>query len=246
MAVDTFLELVSDMITETGYSGGNAPSSVSSATGDQQKVVYWIRIADLQIQRERIDWDFLWGIYEAQLTPNSNVVPSPIDRNSDSSDSNTYTVLVNAIAKKRLAVIDPNGQSHFPVWMEWNEFAPIFNYETQLPNNYPAYWSISPDRTIMLSNPIADSEYNCKYEYWRKPLRMRSNDDVSRIPDDFSRLIVLLAKILYAEAEDAPEVDMGSSANYDLMLNQMLAVHSPMGHWQRMENSDELLVVETL
>ena len=151
MAVDTYLELVSDVILETGLSGSNAPSSISTAEGDQKKVAYWVRVADLQVQRERIDWDFLWDTYDATLTPNSNVVPSPVDRNNDSDDGNTHTVLVNAVAKKRLGIIDPNGQVHFPVWMEWNEFAPIFNYEPQLPNNYPAHWSMRPDRSILLS-----------------------------------------------------------------------------------------------
>ena len=97
----------------------------------------------------------------------------------------------------------------------------------------------------MLSNKMEESGYYCKYEFWRKPLRMRNNTDTSRIPDDFSRLIVLLAKILYAEHEDAPEVGAGSGAHYDLMFNQMLSVHAPDAEWQRMENSDVYLQVET-
>lgn len=245
MASDTFLQLVSQMILETGLNGGNAPSSISTADGDDRKVIYWIQVADLQIQRERIDWDFLWGVEEAGLTPNSNVVPSPIDTNAGDEDANTHTVLVNAVAKKRLAIIDANGQSHFPVFMEWNEFAPVYNYETQPVSDFPSYWTMRPDRVILLSEPISSSDMNCKYEYWRKPLKLRESGDVSRIPDDFDRLIVLLAKVLYSEAEDAPEVNAGSVANYDLMFNQMLSVHAPMAHWQRMENNDEFLVVET-
>ena len=59
------------------------------------------------------------------------------------------------------------------------------------------------------------------------------------------RLIVLLAKILYAEHEDAPEVEMGATAHYDIVFNQMLSVETPESEWQRMENSDQLLQVET-
>jgi hypothetical protein len=244
MAKDTYLELVSDVITETGLNGGNAPSSVEAAEGDAAKVVYWVRIADLQIQRERIDWDFLWATHTAPLTQDSNIVPAPTDT-YDADDANTRTELINAIAKDRLAVIDANGQPSFPRFMEWNEFAPIYNYEVQPVSDYPSYWSIRPDRVIVLSEPIESGDMTCKYEYWRKPIRMRTSTATSRIPDDFSRLITLLAKILYAEHEDAPEVDIGSTANYDIVLNQMLSVHAPMAEWQRMENSDRLLAVET-
>lgn len=244
MASDTFLELVSDVILETGLNGGNAPASVQLATGDAAKVVYWVRVADLQLQRERIDFDFLWGREDAALTQDSATVPSPIDQ-PDEDDANTRTVLINSIAKDRLAIIDPNGQPFFPVYLDWNEFSILYGYEAQDPVDFPSHWTIRPDRVILLSNPILSPDLICRYEYWRKPLRMRENDSVSRVPDDFSRLIVLLAKVLYAEHEDAPEVDAGSTVHYALMLNQMISVHAPMAEWQRMENSDRLLVVET-
>lgn len=244
MASDTFQQLVSNVIKETGYNGGNAPSDVETAEGDAAKVVYWVGVADSQIQRERIDWDFLWGQEDAQLTESSAVVPSPVEQ-WDAADINTRTVLINSIAKDRLAVLDVNGQAHFPVFMHWNQFSLIYGYEVQETNDYAANWTIRPDRVILLSNPVASPDLICRYEYWRKPIKLRQNGDVSRIPDDFDRIIVLLAKILYAEHEDAPEVDAGSTAQYDVVLNQMLAVHAPDAEWQRMENSDVYLQVET-
>lgn len=244
MATDTYLQMVSDMIMETGLNGGNAPSSIELAEGDAKKVAYWIRIADMQIQRERIDWDFLWERVDVNLTVDSATVPSPSNV-ADAADPNQTTVLVNAVAKDRLAIIDPNGEAFFPQYMQWNQFSVIYGYEAQVPTDYPSFWTIRPDRTILLSEPIESSDMVCRYEYWRKPLEMRTGTDVSRIPDDFTRLIILLAKTLYAEHEDAPEVDVGSTAHYDIVFNQMLAVHAPESEWQRMENSDQYLQVET-
>lgn len=244
MASDTFLELVSSVILETGLNGSNAPSSVEDATGDVAKVIYWVRVADLQLQRERIDWDFLWQREDVPLTQGSTVVPSPVDQ-PDDNDVNSRTVLVNAIAKDKLALIDPNGQPHFPTFMEWNEFSLIYGYETQSESDFPSYWSMRPDRIILLSEPILSQDLICRYEFWRKPLKLRLDADVSRVPDDFDRLIVLLTKILYAEHEDAPEVDAGSTSHYDLMLNQLISVHAPLAQWQRMESSDQYMQVET-
>jgi len=245
MATDTYLQMVSDMILETGLNGGNAPSSIEGAEGDAAKVAYWIRISDMQIQRERIDWDFLWSREDASLTSDSAVVPSPRDDNQGDEETNEHTVLVNSIAKDRLAIIDPNGEAFFPQYMAWNEFSVMYGYEAQAPNDYPSFWTIRPDRVILLSEPIESSDMTCRYEYWRKPLEMRTSTSTSRIPDDFSRLIVVRAKIMYAEHEDAPEVDVGATSEYEVTFNQMLSVHAPEAEWQRMENSDQMLQVET-
>jgi hypothetical protein len=245
MATDTYLELVSDMIMETGLQGGNAPSSIAGAEGDAKKVAYWIRVADLSIQRERIDWQFLWFFETASLTPGSAVVPSPIDRNNNSTNNLTHTILVNTVAKGTLAVIDNNGQAHFPSFMPWNEFSVLYTYETQQQNDAPSYWTIRPDRVILLSEPIASSGFTCKYQFWRKPLPLRNDNDISLIPDDFSRIIICRAKIMYAAHEDAPEVEVDAAAEYDVLLNQMASIYAPDAEWQRMENSDQVLVVST-
>jgi hypothetical protein len=244
MAQETYLELVSNVITETGLNSGNPPADVQEATGDAAKVCYWVRVADLQLQRERIDWDFLWANPTVQLTQGSNIVPMPTDKPVDA-DTTTHTALINSIAKTKLAVIDVNGEAFFPQYLHWDEFSVVYGYEALQESDYPSYWTMRPDRALLLSENIASAEMTCKYEYWRKPVQLRANGDISRIPDDFSRLIVLLAKILYAEHEDAPEVDVGSTAHYDQMLNQMLSAHAPMAEWQRMENSDVPLQVET-
>ena len=51
------------------------------------------------------------------------------------------------------------------------------------------------------------------------------------------------AKIMYAEHEDAPEVAAGAHEEYELLFNQMLAVHLPQTEWHRMENADEPMMV---
>ena len=238
MSYKSYLDLVTDMIRETGLNGGVPPASISQASGDQAKVTYWIQVADMQIQRERIDWDFLWGQYDdAPLSPGSNVVPLPTEEGGE-------VITLNTVPEKRLAVIDANGQPHFPCFMDWNEFSVLFNFETQDESDYPAYWTLRRDRTIRFSEPIASSGLICKYEYYRKPKRLLQDDDVSLIPYDFDRIIVLLAKILYAEHEDAPEVEQGSTAQYNHMLDQMRTIHIPGAEYERSDDH-ELMVVET-
>ena len=102
---------------------------------------------------------------------------------------------------------------------------------------------MSPNRVLQFSSPIENSGLTCKYEYWRKPIRMREDNDVSRIPDDFSRLIILLAKILYAEHEDAPEVSAGAHEEYEVLMDGMIAAHLPDQGFNKESHSDADLVV---
>jgi hypothetical protein len=242
MATDTYLEMVSDMIMETGLNANNVPSTIASATGDAAKVAYWIRVADLQIQRERIDWDFLWQKDTVNLSQSSAVIPSPINQ-PNATDINTATALINHPIKDGLAVIDANGEAVFPTFMRWHQFSILYDYEVQDESDFPSHWSMTPSRELRLSNPIASGGMTCKYEYYRKPLRLREDTDTTRIPDDFNRLVIVTAKIMYAEHEDAPEVEAGATIERDTLFNQMLSVHAPQAEWQRMENNDELLVV---
>ena len=41
-----------------------SPPQQADAAADAKKVAYWVQQADMQIQRERIDWRFLWVMTE--------------------------------------------------------------------------------------------------------------------------------------------------------------------------------------
>lgn len=245
MATDTYLEMLSDAIMETGLNGGNAPSSIATAQGDAAKMAYWIRVADLRIQRERIDWDYLWDKVTVNMTQGSNIVRAQTDTDGGGADPNNANALINVIDKKKLGIIDVNGEVYFPTWMPWTNFTTQYDYADLDDSDSPAYWSMNPSRQIKLSSNIESGGIRAAYEFWRKPLRLREDTDTTRIPDDFNRLVIVLAKIEYAEHEDAPEVSAGSHEEYEHMLNQMLAVHAPESEWSRMQSSDQDLVVST-
>ena|GEM_PF-2707545 len=237
---DTYISLVTDFVRETALSGGTPPESVETATGDQAKAVYWVKMADLQIQREWINWDFLWSEAEVSLNQGSNVVPVATETIGTVTSS-----IVNLVKRKTLAVMQSDGYAHFPTFQDWNnsEFPRIYNYETQDASDTPGFWSQKPNRSIMLSEPISTAGLKAKYEYLRKPKAMLVNTDVSLVPDDFTRLIVVLAKIMYAEHEDAPEVSAGSHEEYEFLLSEMEAAHLPDQGFNRESHSDADLVV---
>jgi len=245
--MDTYLSLVNDFVRETALSGGSALDSVINATGDQAKAAYWIKQANNQIQREWLNWDFLWVSTTQNLTQDSTIVPPETEKIPviPGQPDKISIGIINFIKRKSLAVIAADGEAHFPVFMDWNnsDFVRFYTYETQDPSNFPAWWSMRPDRTILLSEPIESSDLTCRYDFHRKPRQFYEDADIPLIPEDFTRLIVVTAKIMYAEHEDAPEVSAGAHEEYDYLLSEMEAAHLPDQGFNRESHSDADLVV---
>lgn len=237
---ETYLSLVTDFLRETALSGGSAPEDVATATGDQKKAAYWINQANLQVQREWINWDFLWRFVTVNLTSGSSVVPSATE-----TINTVVTDVVNMVKRKSLAVMQTDGSPHFPLFQDWNnsEFKRLYYYEDQDESDIASEWSMSPARVITLSNPIETTGLTAKYEYLRKAKALVNNTDETLIPDDFGRVIVALAKIMYAEHEDAPEVSAGAHEEYEFTLSQLQAAHLPDQGFNRESHSDADLVV---
>lgn len=237
---DTYLSLVTDFLMETALSGGSAPETLANVSGDQLKAKYWINQANLQILREWMNWDFMWGWGVVNLSQGSTVVPSVTETVSGSEVN-----IVNFVKRKTLAIMLSDGSAHFPAFCDWNnsDFSYLYAYETQPLSDTVAAWSQRPDRTLILSSPIETEGRIAKYQYYRKPKILSVDADIPLIPDDFTRLIVVLAKIMYAEHEDAPEVSAGSHEEYDDLLSKMEAAHLPDQGFNRESHSDADLVV---
>ena len=59
--------------------------------------------------------------------------------------------------------------------------------------------------------------------FQKRSERLTSDSEVSIIPIEFHRIIVVRAKLIYAEREDAPEIMAGSSAEYDSLMSALEA-----------------------
>lgn len=237
---ETYLSLVTDFLRETALSGGSAPENVATAVGDQKKAAYWVNQANLQVQREWVNWDFLWRFVTVNLTSGSALVPSATE-----TIDTVVTNVVNMVKRKSLAVMQSDGTAHFPLFQDWNnsEFKRMYYYETQDECDTPSAWSMTPAREITLSGPIETVGLTAKYEYLRKAKALVNNADETLVPDNHGRVIIALAKIMYAEHEDAPEVSAGAHEEYEVTLSQMQAEHLPDQGFDRESHSDADLVV---
>ena len=180
----TFLELCQQVHEECGI--GGSISTVVGQTGMLRRVINWVAKADVKIQSRKSNWKFLWSEWEVELLdgygeyfPPDNV--SMFDENSFWKDVGTD----DAIHMK---------------FVKYNEYRDGLRQQ-YTESDESEYVVLKPNgKLLFVPTPNADdaSKY-VSAEYWKSPVKLVSNDQVSVIPVQFHDLIVSQAKVYHAE-----------------------------------------------
>jgi len=192
----TYLELCQQLRRELGTAGsGSIPAAVTAQTGMNEKLVKWIADADYQIQSLHWDWEFLWSQHSIATSignPEPTVPAALGDWDIDSFYLN-YSLATN----KKLQVMD---------YRQWRatsrQGVPV--------NRKPSFIVIKPNNQIVLEPP-PDAVYTLTADYWARPTRMTANTDLSAIPERFRRIIVVMAKLWFAEEQEIPSLFQSAS-----------------------------------
>lgn len=184
-----FLTLVQQLQREVGVAGSPI-STVLNQTGLYSKLVNWITDADEYLQGLHIDWKFLWKEYSINTIVGNAEPTIPSDLNVW--DQDKFYLDYSTVSNKSLKYLD---------YTEWKNG----RGRGVLTNRKPNRVVIKPDNQIILSDP-PDDVYALTGEYWHTPVKMTANTDVSAIPVAFHRIIVVQAKLWYAEQQEIPAV----------------------------------------
>lgn len=239
MAAD-YLKLCQLFVSELGIAGGSGPSKIEDQTGEFLNVVRWIATADVQVQTLWDDWDFLWTEEDQTTTANVREIDPP-----------TPNKVEIGLIDRESMVFRPGDSDHFfPTFLEWKNFRRQFEFAKRRTVRNPTHWTISPEGKILLSHKLKEAT-DVHYEFWRKPVRLENGTDTSLIPndsvsedgEDYPRIILLRAKLIYAEREDAPEIQAGALAEYADVLEKMEAKYLPWMKGSRKAVDDAQLSV---
>jgi len=184
-----FLTLVQDLQRECGVAGASI-TTVSGQSGMYGKLVNWIADADIHIQNLRTDWKFLWSQYSVNTSVGTSEPAVPADLNVW--DRNSFYLDYSTASHKRLPELD---------YKKWRDGRGR-GVQT---NRKPANIVVKPDNQIILTSP-PDGIYALTADYWKTPTKMVANTDLSDIPAHFHRIIVVQAKLWYAEEQEIPDV----------------------------------------
>jgi hypothetical protein len=200
----TYLELVQALWVETG-SGGPKPAAVDSVTGEAERLVTWIALADKHIQSDYIDWKFLWkqGSFNTVASTRDYALPA------DLSIIDKDTVRIDGDELRFMNYLDFKSE-----YVDASEGRPW--RAIQLPN-----------RQLRL-DPTPGDAYAITFDYFQKPVAMTvANDSQSIIPSEFHEAILGKAIMYYAEYENAPEQMAKGQALYDHHYSNLTARELP-------------------
>lgn len=209
----TYLELCQDLVALLGIAGGSGPTSVTLQTGELGNVVRWVRASDQNIGNQWEDWRFLWVAYLEQL-PAGAIAPAP--------PSAPAGVRVRRWETDGLKIrpVSPAGQTWQSVsFMPRPLFDEIHDPDVATQGT-PQVFTILPNNTLMFDRP-ADQLYQVKGGFFRSPPPLVQGASVPLIPEEYQRIIVVRAAVMYGDREDAPEIINGAEAEYLDILDKL-------------------------
>lgn len=224
----TFLELCQTVRQEVGISG-TGPTTVLNQEGQLKVIVDFVIAADHQIQSMWHDWNFLWGQYSSTLSTGDRApaVAKPTDFSNW--DMRSFYLDYTSDDFTHLEELS---------YVDWRE-----DYrQGTATNNIPTYFVIQPDDNVFV-DPPPDKAYTITADYWKTPTKLAANADISAIPVQYHRVIVARAKTMWGEREEAPEILLASSAEYQDLLDKLETQSLPGQRWRRFSESDTIETV---
>lgn len=186
--MSTFLELVEDLHRESG-AAGQAPTTVVGQRGEYNRLVNWVKDADLYIQDLYENWKFQRMAYSEDTLVGNKALPTVQD--AAWYDEKTFKIIENGEAAENL--------------IEVVEYDAIKGEIRDTESNVPYRVIIMPDNTLEV-DPVPDAAHTIKCDYYRNAVEMTGNTDVSVVPERFHKAILGYALMLYAGYENAPEI----------------------------------------
>lgn len=212
-----FLDLCKDFVSQYGLAGGVGPNAVAGQTGELGNVVRWIRDADLYVSNLWLNWDFLWVSYTGTISAGDITASAPSDPPG---------VRVRQWETHQFKIREPGGSSWQPLeYFPRARFETLFNPDTATAGR-PQAFTVMPDGTLRFDKP-ADVTYDAKGSFYRVPTAMTTNTSLPMVPEEFYRIILARACIMYADREDAPELVSGGTAEYADLLEKLEAAYLP-------------------
>ena len=202
-----FLEICKRVRQDSGISGDIA--TVIGQQGILAKLVTWVQEADLDIQRSKTEWSFMWRRASASLVVGKNEY-LPGDLNMQPF-TNIETMFVGT---KQVNEVP------------WAQLEHDLLSNGGAPSGEPCSYALSPDGFIVFNrSPMAVAVTNIRYHLL--PLRMTINTSVSPIPEEFHEAIVQKALQSYARQEQDDQLQRDAISEFDVLAKSMAARFLP-------------------
>lgn len=223
--MSTFLQLVVDLHRESG-AAGQAPSTVVGQRGEYNRLVNWIKDADLYIQDLYENWKFQRSSYSEETLVGNNALPTVQD--AAWYDEKTFKIIEEGETQENL--------------IEVVEYDAIKSEIRDTASGVPYRVIIMPDNTLEV-DPVPDGAHTIKCDYYRNAVEMTGNGDVSVIPERFHKAILGYALILYANYENAAEIMRRGETTFGQQISRLENSQLPNKFNSRFRTGGEIEVI---
>ncbi|MFV0511287.1 MAG: hypothetical protein ACK5M8_18865 [Shewanella algae] len=197
----TYLELCQKVREESGVSG-TGPDSVTGQVGVLKKICTWVQEADLEVQRARRDWRFLWTRNSSSLSASQQEYTL-----AELNMSQFSTLQQVKVSGQRVKVVD---------WDEWLAY-----YDGDISTGPGVQVVTESPSGSLLFFPVPDSALPIQVDYFKSAARLLGNDDQSQIPDDYQDVVVKAALVKYAKFEEDQFLYQSASADYMVAFKEL-------------------------
>ena len=181
----TFLEMCEKLRQECGIAG--TISSVSDQAGMHGRLIGYIQKANREIQLRKANWKFLWNEWSQALSGVTGGEVAPPDGLGMFDQASFW--------------VDAGTDDAFPLkWIDHKKWRDEYRHQ-YTDTDQPVFVTIKPNgRVAILPSPSADyTSKTLTADYWRAPVELVSNAQVSLIPEQFHQIVVAQAKMYWAE-----------------------------------------------
>ena len=229
MSTSTYLQLCQETQAACEISGASITSVTGQTSGILKDIVRWVADADVAIQREAINWDFLYTTtFTTPTIAGTASYAKPIDLGKW--DRRTFWLDYTTANNAQLTELD------YRTYL--NTYGP--GVQTQ---RKPSKFILTPADTLILYS-VPDAVYTLTANYWKTAQRMTANGDLSLIPEAYIRCIISKAKMYYAISEEADMVYAEAKGEYDELLSQLKSDQLP--GWEGYRMSDDVQMTVSL
>lgn len=223
----TFLELCQQFHSDVGLAG--TISAVTGQVGQLKRAVGYIQKANRKIQRRKSNWKFLWSSWDLTLVQDIGDYPAP--GGLGSFDLSSFWLDAGTDDARPLPYVD------------WRDFRA--NYKNiSIDNDETEVFTVNPaGRVVVHPTPSAAAAGSIiTAEYWRSPVELTTELQISLIPEEFHDAIVALAKVYFAEKVSNSGLYASATIEHETIYTELKA-HSLPGKFDDMASESAVPMV---
>lgn len=217
-----FLELAVNLRIECSVAGVG-PITISDNRAEYQRLIKWIREANVEIQGKYANWRFLWHRDQYITVPGQSYY------------------LVNELLSDNINLYRPDSfKINGCKLADTDFFNPNIVFD-ETAHGTPTAVIIQPDNSQKLW-PIPDTDDSVTYEYYQQPQQLIEAEDNPLIPEPWHKLIIYRAMMMYGDYENAPEVKQAGVEGLSSIMPQLEANQLPGQRDSSLSNEYDIVV----